>query len=82
MMIMFKFDCQANAIASGFIYPQQGSNMIGLAMCLFFQQFSQPGFLLSLYSFIYGRLTHVLINETTYLPSELLIVWKSENAII
>lgn len=40
MMIMFKFNCQANTVASGFVIFQQGSNMIALAMHLFFQQFS------------------------------------------
>ena len=39
-MIMFKFNCQAKTIASEFIYLQQGSNMIDLAMRLFFQRFA------------------------------------------
>lgn len=45
---------------------------------------SPPGFLLSLYCFISGRLAYVLINETSYLPSEVLsaTVWKSENVIV
>lgn len=80
---MLKFNCQAKTIASGSIY-QQGSNMIDLAMCLFFQQFSVSQASYYPCSFISGRLAHVLINETPYLLSELLsvTVWKSENAIV
>lgn len=62
----------------------KGSNMIDIAMCLFYQHFgvSQASYYPCTVSFLVDW--HILIHETTYLPSELLSVtfWKSENAIV
>lgn len=40
VMVMFKFNCQAKAIASVLIYLDQGSNRIDLVVHLFFQRFA------------------------------------------
>lgn len=86
VMIMLKFSTQAKTLFGFQIHLPPGrfkydwfSNTSFLsADC------SQPGFFLSLYSFMSGGLAHVLIHEATCLPSELLgvTVWKCENAIV